>query len=73
LIHTGDFTPGSYPLAGGLFSTSNKTYTAASGSINISEWDTTERYISGYFSFKAFTGTGDSVTVSNGYFSFAPY
>jgi hypothetical protein len=73
LIHTGDFTPGSYPLAGGLFSTSNKTYTASSGSINISEWDTTERYISGNFSFKAFTGAGDSITVSNGYFSFAPY
>lgn len=73
LIHTGDFTPGSYPLAGGLFSTSNKTYTATSGSFNISEWDTSERYISGYFSFKAFAGSADSVIVSNGYFSFAPY
>ncbi|MFM7055164.1 MAG: DUF6252 family protein [Bacteroidota bacterium] len=73
LIHTGDFAPGSYPLSGGLFSNSANTYTASTGTINISEWDTTERYISGYFSFKAFTGSGDSVTVSNGNFSFAPY
>lgn len=73
LIHTGDFTPGNYPLAGGLFASSNNTYTASSGSINISEWDTTERFIQGYFSFKAFAGSGDSVIISNGYFSFAPY
>lgn len=73
LIHTGDFTPGNYPLAGGLFSAGSYTYTASSGSINITVWDTTERYISGYFSFKAFSGSGDSVTISNGIFSFSPY
>ena len=73
LIHSGDFAPGNYPLAGGLFATSTKTYTASSGSLNIAVWDTSERYISGNFSFKAFTGSGDSVSVSNGNFSFAPY
>lgn len=73
LIHTGDFSPGGYQLAGGLFATTSNTYTASSGSISISVWDTTERYVSGYFSFKAYAGSGDSVTVSNGYFSFSPY
>lgn len=73
IIHSGSFSPGSYPLNNGLFSTPLKTYISNQGTVQITEWDSTERYISGYFAFKAFAAPGDSVEVTNGYFAFAPY
>jgi hypothetical protein len=73
LIHSGSFQPGTYNLSGGLYSTPSASFTTSNGSISISVWDTTERYIEGYFSFTAYGSGGDSVRITNGQFSFAPY
>lgn len=73
LIHSGSFAPGNYPLANGLFSTPLQNYISNEGSIHITEWDTVERYISGYFSFKAYSGPTDSIMVTEGQFAFSPY
>ena len=73
LIHSGSFAPGTYPLLNGLYSTPLQTFLANEGSLHITEWDTVERFISGYFSFKGFSGPTDSVLVTAGYFSFSPY
>ncbi len=73
LIHTGAFQPGTYNLAGGLYNTPGASFTTSNGSITIAIWDSTDRYIEGIFSFTAYAGNGDSVRVTNGRFSFAPY
>jgi DNA-binding beta-propeller fold protein YncE len=73
IIHSGSFAPGSYPLGSALFSNLNKTYTSNIGSLHITEWDSTERFLSGFFSFKAFSGPSDSVMVTDGFFAFSPY
>jgi hypothetical protein len=73
LIHSGSFSPGTYNLNGGLYTTPNSSFTTSTGSITISVWDTTERYVQGFFSFTAYGNNGDSVRISNGAFAFAPY
>ncbi|MFM7079792.1 MAG: DUF6252 family protein [Bacteroidota bacterium] len=73
LIHAGSFSPGTYNLNGGLYNTPSGSFTTSTGTITISVWDTTERYIEGFFSFTAYGGNGDSVRITNGGFAFAPY
>jgi hypothetical protein len=77
LIYTGPFTVGTFNLSGGLY-TINATatnFTANTGIITFTEWDNAEKLVSGTFSFLAFetTGSGDSVNVTQGKFSFVPF
>ena len=85
-IHSGPFAPGTYNLSGALFSSNspNLNYTSTAGTITFIEWcervppdypENTPIEVSGFFSFKAFeiSGTGDSVVVNNGKFTFVSY
>jgi hypothetical protein len=74
LIYTGPFTTGTYTLTNALYSVTSKNYTANTGSITFTKWDQAEKLIFGTFNFKAFevTGSGDSVNVTQGKFTFVP-
>lgn len=77
LIYSGPFINGTFNLANALYSTSNPVvnYTSNTGTITFIEWSNNPKLVSGTFSFKAFesTGSGDSVVVTNGKFSFVSY
>jgi hypothetical protein len=74
LIYTGPFTTGTYTLTNALYSVTSTNYTANTGSITFTKWDQAEKLIFGTFNFKAFevTGSGDSVNVTQGKFTFVP-
>lgn len=77
LIYTGPFVNGTFNLNGGLYTenATSKNYTANTGTITFVQWDNENDLVYGTFKFTAFesTGTGDSVIVKNGVFSFVAY
>jgi hypothetical protein len=77
LIYTGPFVTGTFNLSGALYTLTSisKNYTANTGTITFTQWDNVQKQVFGTFSFKAFetTGTGDSVVVNQGSFTFVPF
>lgn len=77
LIYNGPFTVGNYNLqsANYTISATSTNYLANTGSITFLSWDNTTQLVSGTFSFNAFesSGSGDTVHVTNGIFSFVPF
>lgn len=77
IIYSGPFVNGTFNLTSALYSTNNPVvnYTANTGSVTFIEWSSNPKQVSGFFSFKAFeiSGTGDSVVVNNGKFTFVSY
>lgn len=79
LIYTGSFVNGTFSLAQGSYQRFSPltNYTTNTGSITFTEWVWSQPFnqVSGNFNFKAFeaTGTGDSVDVQQGKFSFVNF
>jgi len=77
LIYTGPFVTGSFSLSGALYTltAAQVNYTTTTGTVNFTKWDNVEKQVFGTFSFKAFetSGSGDSVNVTQGSFSFVPF
>lgn len=79
LIYTGSFVNGTFSLAQASYQKFSPltNYTTNSGSISFTEWVWSQplNRVSGNFNFKAFeaTGTGDSVDVQQGKFSFVTF
>lgn len=77
MIYTGPFTAGTYSLSAATYgiTATAQNFISNDGTITFNSWDYANEQISGTFNFKAFdsSGSGDSVVVSQGNFSYVTF